>query len=243
MRTDATDPAGIVVFTRTAASDYASQNIRVNAVAPGPTLTHRLAGLPPETREQVARAVSMGRPGLPEEAMAYRTVPLADIALQLNPVTRSLVLDHLAQKVNITKRAGNFSLSIKRVYADAHMVAIVYSIQAPADQRFSSLLPFAGGLGPPPQLPDLRDQRGQEFPAPLNSYGIGSTYGTGVTGGIADGVLTYSSGHLLDHSAVANLRLSVQGITAIEGSDGRVPRVVATVPGPFVFDLTIPVHR
>jgi len=60
----------VVGATRSAALDYAAQGIRINAVAPGPILTDRLASLPPERREMVVRAVPMGRFGLVDEVAA-----------------------------------------------------------------------------------------------------------------------------------------------------------------------------
>jgi NAD(P)-dependent dehydrogenase (short-subunit alcohol dehydrogenase family) len=56
---------GIIGLTKTAALDYAQQNIRVNAIAPGPILTERLKQV--KNREQIANAVPMRRIGNPEE--------------------------------------------------------------------------------------------------------------------------------------------------------------------------------
>ncbi len=61
---------GIIGLTQTAALDYARRHIRVNAVAPGPIATHRLAQLPAEGREQVAATVPLHRLGQPEEVAA-----------------------------------------------------------------------------------------------------------------------------------------------------------------------------
>lgn len=61
---------GVIGLTRTAALDYAAQGIRVNAVAPGPILSERLAALSEEPRARVAQAVPMRRIGLPEEVAA-----------------------------------------------------------------------------------------------------------------------------------------------------------------------------
>ena len=60
---------GIIGLSRTAALDYARQNIRVNVVAPGPILTERVA----KYREQAAQAVPLGRVGNREEVGS--TVP------------------------------------------------------------------------------------------------------------------------------------------------------------------------
>jgi NAD(P)-dependent dehydrogenase (short-subunit alcohol dehydrogenase family) len=61
---------GIIGITKSAALDYAGQNIRVNAVAPGPILTDRIRQLREEAREPILRAVPMGRIGQAEEVGA-----------------------------------------------------------------------------------------------------------------------------------------------------------------------------
>ncbi|MCI4366616.1 MAG: glucose 1-dehydrogenase [Thermoplasmata archaeon] len=60
----------IVGLTKAAALDYATQHVRVNAVAPGPIDTHRLRSAPEEYREQARLAVPMRRLGEPEEVAA-----------------------------------------------------------------------------------------------------------------------------------------------------------------------------
>jgi NAD(P)-dependent dehydrogenase (short-subunit alcohol dehydrogenase family) len=61
---------GIIGLTRSAALDYAAQNIRINAVAPGPILTERLSQLNEEMRQPVINSVPMRRIGLAEEVAA-----------------------------------------------------------------------------------------------------------------------------------------------------------------------------
>jgi NAD(P)-dependent dehydrogenase (short-subunit alcohol dehydrogenase family) len=61
---------GIVGLTRSAALDYAAQEIRINAVAPGPIMNDRIASLSDEQREPIAAAVPMRRIGGPEEVAA-----------------------------------------------------------------------------------------------------------------------------------------------------------------------------
>ena len=56
---------GIIGLTKTAALDYADQNIRVNAIAPGPILTERLRQVKDPT--PIVSAVPVGRIGEPGE--------------------------------------------------------------------------------------------------------------------------------------------------------------------------------
>ncbi|HEX9039224.1 MAG TPA: SDR family NAD(P)-dependent oxidoreductase [Ktedonobacterales bacterium] len=61
---------GVIGLTESAALDYGARGLRVNAIAPGPILTERLAALTDEQRAPVVRAVPLGRAGLPEEVAA-----------------------------------------------------------------------------------------------------------------------------------------------------------------------------
>jgi NAD(P)-dependent dehydrogenase (short-subunit alcohol dehydrogenase family) len=57
----------ILGLTKAAALDYATRNVRVNAVAPGPIDSHRLRHLPEEYRERTRQAVPARRLGTGEE--------------------------------------------------------------------------------------------------------------------------------------------------------------------------------
>jgi NAD(P)-dependent dehydrogenase (short-subunit alcohol dehydrogenase family) len=59
--------AAVIGLTRTAALDYAAQGIRVNAIAPGPILTEKIAALPEEMRKAAGQRTPVRRLGLPEE--------------------------------------------------------------------------------------------------------------------------------------------------------------------------------
>jgi NAD(P)-dependent dehydrogenase (short-subunit alcohol dehydrogenase family) len=58
---------GIVGLTKTAALDYGRNNIRVNAIAPGPIVNEQMARLPEEARSQIAQYVPLGRLGDPDQ--------------------------------------------------------------------------------------------------------------------------------------------------------------------------------
>jgi NAD(P)-dependent dehydrogenase (short-subunit alcohol dehydrogenase family) len=58
---------GVIGLTRSAALDYADRNVRVNAVAPGPILTERLAAAGAEAQRIAGLAMPMKRIGRTEE--------------------------------------------------------------------------------------------------------------------------------------------------------------------------------
>jgi 3-oxoacyl-[acyl-carrier protein] reductase len=59
--------AALEGLARSTAMEYAAKGIRVNVVAPGPTDTDMVAAVSDKAREQMIRAVPMGRLGRPEE--------------------------------------------------------------------------------------------------------------------------------------------------------------------------------
>lgn len=63
----------ILGLTKVAALDYARNNIRVNAVAPGPIDSHRLSQLSDDQRAGIAAAVPFTRLGTPDEVAAAVT--------------------------------------------------------------------------------------------------------------------------------------------------------------------------
>jgi 3-oxoacyl-[acyl-carrier protein] reductase len=63
----AASKAGLVGLARSLAKEFASRNITVNIVTPGPIVTDMLAALPEERRAEIAAHVPLGRLGSPEE--------------------------------------------------------------------------------------------------------------------------------------------------------------------------------
>ncbi len=76
----ASTKAGIIGFTKTMARELASNNIRVNAIAPGFIETDMLGTVPEDIRNQIKSQIALGRFGTPEEvalAVVYLCSPAA----------------------------------------------------------------------------------------------------------------------------------------------------------------------
>jgi NAD(P)-dependent dehydrogenase (short-subunit alcohol dehydrogenase family) len=83
---------GIVGLTKVAAVDYAPDNIRVNAVCPGPTLTPGLEGVAAGT-DMIARQTAitpLGRLATPEEAAAAAVWLCSDAASYVTGIAMSV---------------------------------------------------------------------------------------------------------------------------------------------------------
>ena len=74
----AASKAGLVGLSRSLAKEFASRNVTVNVVAPGPILTDMLAALPEEQQADYAEAVPLGRLGQAEEVAAAVTFLASD---------------------------------------------------------------------------------------------------------------------------------------------------------------------
>ena len=76
----AASKAGLVGLGRSLAKEFASRNVTVNVVAPGPILTDMLAALPDDQQTAYAEAVPLGRLGQAEEVAAAITFLASDPA-------------------------------------------------------------------------------------------------------------------------------------------------------------------
>lgn len=59
--------AALRSFARTWAAELAERGIRVNVLSPGPTDTAMIAGIPPESREEIAALIPLKRLGRPAD--------------------------------------------------------------------------------------------------------------------------------------------------------------------------------
>jgi NAD(P)-dependent dehydrogenase (short-subunit alcohol dehydrogenase family) len=81
---------GVIGLTKSAALDYGAQNIRINAVAPGPILTERLEQAGEEIQRRAGMAMPMRRIGRPEEVAAAVTWLCSDQASFITGATLSI---------------------------------------------------------------------------------------------------------------------------------------------------------
>jgi NAD(P)-dependent dehydrogenase (short-subunit alcohol dehydrogenase family) len=70
----------VLMLSRTAAIEYARQNIRINAVLPGLTDTPRMASLPPDWRKSILDATPIGRFASPDEIANVYVFLASDLA-------------------------------------------------------------------------------------------------------------------------------------------------------------------
>ena len=76
----AASKAGLVGLGRSLAKEFASRNVTVNVVAPGPIATDMLAALPEDQRDDYATSVPLGRLGEPSEVAAVVAFLASDAA-------------------------------------------------------------------------------------------------------------------------------------------------------------------
>lgn len=80
---------GVVGLTRSAAGEYGTQGIRINAISPGLTLTDMVAGVKqqdPDLFDKLASTIPLGRPAQPSE--------IAETAVWLASTKASFVHGH-----------------------------------------------------------------------------------------------------------------------------------------------------
>ena len=76
----AASKAGLVGLGRSLAKEFASRNVTVNVVAPGPIATDMLAALPEDQRDEYTMSVPLGRLGEPSEVAAVVVFLASDTA-------------------------------------------------------------------------------------------------------------------------------------------------------------------
>lgn len=204
--------------------------------------------------------------------IAYAAAPLVDQALSTSPGAGQIVQQHLGQAVNVGQSACGYTLTISRVYADANLTVIGYTLSGPAERHF---LPAIGRV-----VEDLPSPDGlpTTVGVPMITAG-GKTFVPvqfGSSGALAnDGAqyLAFDTREIAQGAGALPLRLTIPAIQMFEQLGGGTPAAVAcetygrmrdsqgvtvngqthvvmadhgrvvTVNGPFTFDLTVPVSQ
>ena len=76
----AASKAGIIGFIKSLSKELGSRNIRVNAIAPGFTLTDMTLALPEATRAEMVKMIPMRRCGAPEEVAKVALFLASDLS-------------------------------------------------------------------------------------------------------------------------------------------------------------------
>ena len=97
---------GVIGLTKTAALEYANQNIRVNTVAPGPILTENLERAGPEMQRRAGLAMPMQRVGQPAEVARSVLWLCSDLASYTTGATLPIEGGKLAGMVPFAQLAG-----------------------------------------------------------------------------------------------------------------------------------------
>lgn len=79
--------AGLLMLTRQAAREYASQGVRVNCVSPGTVLNARIAAQPDAVRQNLASMHPLGRIGDPDDVAQAALFLLSDASSWITGVT------------------------------------------------------------------------------------------------------------------------------------------------------------
>lgn len=202
---------------------------------------------------------------------AYAAAPLVNQAFSGSPGMQQIVSQNLGQQVNVAQSACGFTLTINRIYADENLTVIGYTLSGPDGRRFLPAigqvardLPSPDGLPTTVDVPTLTTASGATaWPV---SFGSG---GTLLNAGAQ--YLAFNTREIAPGAATLALRLTVPAIQMFEQLAGAAPAAVAceqyspmrdsvgmyvngqlfsiardhgrvvTVPGPFTFNLSVPV--
>jgi 3-oxoacyl-[acyl-carrier protein] reductase len=72
--------AGVIGLTKTMAKEFASRNIRANAIAPGFIQTEMTRNLPDEAKQAFLKGIPLNRPGEPEDVASVAAFLASDDA-------------------------------------------------------------------------------------------------------------------------------------------------------------------
>jgi hypothetical protein len=175
------------------------------------------------------------RPPAPSDAGLAAT----EQAFRVNGIPERIVTGGLARDVKISREAGGFVVSVRKVYADPNRILLGYTISGPRGRAFRAITAWGRYDDRPArrvaQAPILTDARGRELPG-------ASGEAPAEAPGLAAYMLSYDATGLEAAGGRVPVRLRIGKLTALEIRRAREPREVV-IQGPLVFDLVIPVTR
>lgn len=165
---------------------------------------------------------------------AYQQISGLDAAFRMNPGTEQIVLQNLGTDMDLSQTVKGYTVTVKRVYADMNEIVIGCVVSGPPQLRFHNFILWGEGF----HTPTLTDNQGNVFSAaPLS-------WGHGVENGRTGAYLELFQGETIKPNTKAlKLHFQIQSVEAIQDI-GLVPELKSyRVPGPFVFDFTVPMAR
>lgn len=170
----------------------------------------------------------------------YAALPAFWQVFQLNSGTGAIVSDNLGREVNISRTVDGFTMTVRRVYADANQIVIGYTLSGPPGRAFNSILAW-GEFNDTPghrvtRSPILTDAWGKEF------GGGGAPVGNVKEGEAFTNLLIYDGLGAEASAREIKVRLTVGKLLAYERLENNTFRDLI-VDGPFLFDLTVPVEQ
>lgn len=164
-------------------------------------------------------------------------------AFDLEPATHRMTELNLGTAVDMSSTVNGFTVRVERVYADANMVVIGYTMSGPDGREFNNFHPFDFEAS---SNPTLIDAKGVELLHGPIAWGAGVQDGRGGYVEVYDASTVWDGGPDLSViwqvSAITAIEMQEQGAdissSAERTCDGEV--CFLTVDGPFSFDLKIP---
>jgi hypothetical protein len=167
----------------------------------------------------------------PAEEAQFEDLALLDQVFARNQRAERIDGRQLGRDLNLSQTANGFTVTVGRVYADANEIVIGYTATGPPGRDYAYIAASdATGRG----IPTLTDREGHYFP--LVPAAI---EGQAMTGNQDSSLLPYNAAQITGSPEALTLRWTIEALRVREQSDG--PGTSAQiVPGPFVFDFTVP---
>lgn len=175
-------------------------------------------------------------------AAAPALASLLDQVFALNPRAQRIDGQRLGRELNLSQTVNGFTVTIGRVYADANQIVIGYTVTGPAG-RVLAAATLTDGEGW--RVPVLTDARGRRLPAAPAMVQLA------LQGNQGSALLYYEGAGITSTPDALSLRLAAGGLRVSErlagaGTPDRAAEdcggqgCTYVVPGPWVFDFTVP---